>query len=310
MPTSSFNARYAIGLDVGGTKIAGGLVALDSGEVLARRIVPTEPHRGGEAVLATAVALVKGLLEEAAAHAVTVDGIGIGVCELVDPAGSVTSGHTVEWQGLPVQERFAQLAPAVVEADVRAAALAEALYGAGRTFQHFVYVTVGTGISSCLVQEGRPWAGARGNALVLATGPITITCPECGATVRTILEEVAAGPALVSRYNAATGATLTRGQEVVSAVEGGDAVAMEIVRRGGEALGVGVGWLVNVLDPEAIVVGGGLGVSGGLYWSSFVESTRSHVWSEESRTLPILTAQLGTDAGVIGAAAVFRERSW
>jgi glucokinase len=310
MPTSSFNARYAIGLDVGGTKIAGGLVALDSGEVLARRIVPTEPHRGGEAVLATAVALVKGLLEEAAAHAVTVDGIGIGVCELVDPAGSVTSGHTVEWQGLPVQERFAQLAPAVVEADVRAAALAEALYGAGRTFQHFVYVTVGTGISSCLVQEGRPWAGARGNALVLATGPITITCPECGATVRTILEEVAAGPALVSRYNAATGATLTRGQEVVSAVEGGDAVAIEIVRRGGEALGVGVGWLVNVLDPEAIVVGGGLGVSGGLYWSSFVESTRSHVWSEESRTLPILTAQLGTDAGVIGAAAVFRERSW
>jgi glucokinase len=310
MPTSSFNARYAIGLDVGGTKIAGGLVALDSGEVLARRIVPTEPHRGGEAVLATALALAKGLLEEAAAHAVTVDGIGIGVCELVDPAGSVTSGHTVEWQGLPVQERFAQLAPAVVEADVRAAALAEALYGAGRTFQHFVYVTVGTGISSCLVQEGRPWAGARGNALVLATGPITITCPECGATVRTILEEVAAGPALVSRYNAATGATLTRGQEVVSAVEGGDAVAIEIVRRGGEALGVGVGWLVNVLDPEAIVVGGGLGVSGGLYWSSFVESTRSHVWSEESRTLPILTAQLGTDAGVIGAAAVFRERSW
>jgi glucokinase len=302
------NINHAIGLDVGGTKIAGGLVALDSGEVLARRIVPTEPQRGGEAVLATALDLAEWLLEAATAHSVEVAGIGIGVCELVDPAGKVTSGHTVEWQDLPVQERFAQLAPAVVEADVRAAALAEALYGAGRTFQHFVYVTVGTGISSCLVQEGRPWTGACGNALVLATGPITTTCPECGATVRTILEEVAAGPALVSRYNAATGADFTRGQEVVSAAEGGDAVAIEVVRRGGEALGVGVGWLVNVLDPEAIVVGGGLGVSGGLYWSSFVESTRSHVWSDESRKLPILPAQLGTDAGVIGAAAVFRER--
>jgi glucokinase len=92
---------------------------------------------------------------------------------------------------------------------------------------------------------------------------------------------------------------------VVAAVEAGEPTAIEVVQSGGAALGVGVGWLVNVLDPEAIVVGGGLGVSGGLYWSSFVASTRTHIWSDESRKLPILPAQLGADAGLIGAAASF-----
>jgi glucokinase len=294
---------YAIGLDIGGTKIAGGLVALDSGEVTARRVVPTQPERGGEAVLSTALALAEDLLTVAADRSLPVAGIGVGVCELVDPLGNVTSGHTVAWCGLPVQDRFAHLAPAVVEADVRAAALAEARYGAGRPFQNFVYVTVGTGISSCLVQDGRPWAGARGNALVLATGPITTVCPQCGATVRTILEEIAAGPALVSRYNAVAAANLSHGQEILAAVERGDPVAVDVVRSGGEALGVGVGWLVNVLDPEAIVVGGGLGVAGGLYWESVVASTRAHIWADSSRDLPIRQAGLGADAGLIGAAA-------
>jgi glucokinase len=294
---------YAIGLDIGGTKIAGGLVALDSGEVTARRVVPTQPERGGEAVLSTALALAEDLLTVAADRSLPVAGIGVGVCELVDPLGNVTSGHTVAWCGLPVQDRFAHLAPAVVEADVRAAALAEARYGAGRPFQNFVYVTVGTGISSCLVQDGRPWAGARGNALVLATGPITTVCPQCGATVRTILEEIAAGPALVSRYNAVASTHFIHGQEILAAVDRGDPLAVDVVRSGGEALGVGVGWLVNVLDPEAIVVGGGLGVAGGLYWESVVASTRAHIWADGSRDLPIRQAGLGADAGLIGAAA-------
>lgn len=80
-------------------------------------------------------------------------------------------------------------------------------------------------------------------------------------------------------------------------------LALEVVRSAGHALGVSVAFLVNTLDPEAVIVGGGLGLAGGLYWSSFVDSTRDHVWAETTRSLPILTANLGPDAGFIGAAA-------
>jgi glucokinase len=86
-------------------------------------------------------------------------------------------------------------------------------------------------------------------------------------------------------------------------------VAIRVVETAGEALGVSVGWLVNVLDPEAVIVGGGLGLAGGLYWESFISSTRAHIWAEAARNLPVLPAALGAEAGLIGAAAIALGRS-
>jgi glucokinase len=291
--------NIAIGIDIGGTKIAAGLVDLATGDVLAHRAVPTRAERGGEAVLGDALALAEALQHETATG---VRGVGVGICELVDVAGNVTSAHTVDWIGLPVRERFSRIAPAVVEADVRAHALAEARYGAGRPFELFVFVTVGTGISSCLVQGGRPFAGARGNALVLASSPHTSVCEQCGAVNRPILEERAGGPALVARYNREHGGHATRGEDVLAAAAQGDEGAVAVVSSAGGELGVALGWLVNVLDPQAIVVGGGLGTAGGLYWDALVESARAHIWADAGRDLPIRTAALGPGAGLIGAA--------
>jgi glucokinase len=116
----------AIGLDIGGTKIAGGIVAASDGHILVRRVTPTLPERGGQAVLDDAAALAHELMIEAKAAGALVRGIGVGVCELVDPHGNVTSAHTVAWRDLPVQATFTRIAPAVVESDARAPALAEA----------------------------------------------------------------------------------------------------------------------------------------------------------------------------------------
>ena len=109
----------AIGLDVGGTKIAAGLVAPD-GKIITRRVIPTLPQRGGNAILEDALLLATSLREEAKAAGWSVAAIGIGVGELVDLHGNVVSAQTIPWRGIPVQERFARLAPAVVEADSRA----------------------------------------------------------------------------------------------------------------------------------------------------------------------------------------------
>ncbi|MCW5982227.1 MAG: ROK family protein [Bryobacteraceae bacterium] len=296
-----------IGLDIGGTKIAGGIVSLADGGLLLRRVIPTNAHRAGEEILDEVVSLARALRDEAASRGMDIRGIGAGVAELVDEAGNVTSGHTIRWRGLPVRERLREVAPAVVESDVRAAALAEARLGAGRPFRIFVYVTVGSGISSCLVQDGKPYAGARGGALVVASAPVTVVCSECGAELHPVLEEIASGPALLRRYRERGGEAVST-QQVLAAAAAGDRAAFEVVARGAEALGAGAGWLVNTLDPEAVIVGGGLGLAGGLFWEKFEESTRRHIWADGARDLPVRTGALGVDAGLIGAACAWETR--
>jgi glucokinase len=295
--------RARVGLDIGGTKTAGGIVLFPEGTVLARRIVPTRPNRDGHELLQDTLDLAADLIRAAASMGHEVEGIGAGVAELVTSDGEIASAQCIPWRGLPVQQKLSQLAPAVVEADVRAAALGEALYGAGRGYQCFVYLTVGTGISYSLVQDGEPYAGAHGHALVLASGPTTQFCDHCGQRSTVVLEDYASGPAIARRYAAKAGRDSVTGEDVIRAANVGDPDAIDVVASAATALGSAVGWLVNVLDPQAIVVGGGLGSCGGQYWQRLVESTRAHIWADTIREVPMITAGLGPDAGIVGAAA-------
>lgn len=294
----SASELITLGIDVGGTKISAGLMSFPTGRVLAQRLTPTLASRGGRPVLDDALRLAR----ELASATERVDAIGLGVCELVDRHGRVASSNCIDWQNQPVREELCSIAPAVIEADVRAAALAESLFGAARGFGTFLYVTVGTGISCCLMLEGRPFLGTRGATGTMGSSPLSIPCEQCGHVSQRTLEHIAAGPALVERFNALHGDAAT-GREVLAAAATGNAVAARIVQSASEALESQVALLVNVLDPEAVVMGGGLGMSDGPYWDHFIASTRRHIWSELHRDLPILRAATGVDAGWIGAAA-------
>lgn len=293
--------RVTVGIDVGGTKIAGGVIDPVTGEILHRRIIPTDAWRGGPAVLDDAVALAADLHALAVSEGHGVAGIGVGVAELVDPAGIVRSGHVVGWEGLPVAERFAALGPVRVESDVRAAALAEVRFGAGMGTRHAVYVTVGTGISCCLVIDGVPFAGARGNALVLASGPTTTRCPICGETTTVVLEDFASGAAIASRYASVAGQEADGARVVLAAADLGDPAAIEIVATAATALGSAIGLLINVTDPDVLILGGGLGVAPGPFQDQLIAATRDHIWSPETCALPIVPAAFGPDSGLIGA---------
>lgn len=294
----------AIGLDIGGTKIAGGVVLWPSGEVCHRAIIATSPERGGAAVLQDTIDLAKRLRDWAGRNEIEVAGIGAGIAELVDCDGNVTSSCTIKWSGVPVREKLSEVMPAEVESDVRTAALAEAVFGAGRGHSLFAYITVGTGISYCLMQDGKPLRGANGNAITLSSSPLSTVCTHCGAKLKPVLEEFASGPAIAKRFAQVRASAVSTAEEVFRAASYGDADAVEILISAGQALGVSAAFLVNVLDPELMVVGGGLGMAGGLYWDAFVQSCREHIFADNSRTLPIVTAKLGTDAGLVGAAAI------
>lgn len=288
----------AVGIDVGGTKVALGIVDA-AGTIGPTDRIENRGAGGPGQLLAAVVDSARHLAAEAPGGAVAA--VGVGMPELVDLDGAVRSATSISWTHSEVHEALAFIGPVTVEADVRAAALAEARFGAGRGYQTLGYVTVGTGISSCLVVDGVPYAGAHGAAQLLGSGPITIRCPHCQAVVRVALEDLSAGPVLASRFNDLTGRSITGTEELFAAFEQGDRIAAEILEESAEILGSFLALFVNVTDPEALVVGGGLGTVGGEYWVRIVDSARRHIWAEHVRSLPITRAALGASAGVVGA---------
>jgi glucokinase len=260
----------AIGIDVGGTKIAAGLVETETGGVEARLERGTRPQREARAVLADCVVMAQRL----AAGESRVP-VGIGVCELVDREGHTQSAQTIDWRDTDIAAAFAALGPAVVESDVRAAAVAEARFGAGRGVDDLLFVIVGTGISCCLVLGGRAYAGAHGNAICFGAPPV---------------EHAASGLAL------AAAGERERAEDVLA-----DPALDDVVEAAAGALGAGLAWLVNALDPGMVVIGGGLGLVG-RYRELAVEAMRPMIFAHNSRDVPVTPAQLGADAGVIGAA--------
>jgi glucokinase len=294
----------AIGIDVGGTKCAAGAVVLPEGRVLARRLQPSAPGRGGDAVLADVIGLAQSLIGEVARQEYTPSALGIGVAELVDRAGRVVSEATIRWKGVPVGERVraATSLPTRVDADVRAAARAEARLGPGRAWGCFLYVTVGTGISAALVLHGSPYLGARGLTGTFASSPVVIPGGAGDLVSGPPLERFASGPALAARFAEARPGFRGTAADVLELAGGGDEAAREVAASAGRALGAAVAHLVNTLDPAAVVVGGGLGLAAGLYRESLERAMRESIWSDLHRDLPLLPAALGNDAGWVGAA--------
>ncbi len=295
-PDRCAESDHALGIDVGGTKIAGAVVDLASGALLMRRLLPTRPERGGDAVLDDVHGMASDLLVSARAAGVEPVGIGVGVAELVNPSGQVFSGYRIAWNGFPVQERLTALLPARVEADVRAAALAEARLGAGRGIDHFLYVTIGTGVSAVSVQHGRPYAGARGAALVIANGTMRHRCRHCGEEFSLVLEDLAGGAGLAQAMHR------DRAEEVLAAAEAGHKAALALVDHATRELGQTLALLVGALDPLAVIVGGGLGSAPGLYFQLLHRGITEGLWDGDARVLAIRQAELGADAGIIGAA--------
>jgi glucokinase len=292
-----------IGIDVGGTKIAAGAVDLRDGAVSFRCEAPTQAERGAVEVLADIASLAQDIARNLRRDGRVPRAVGIGVPEIVDAEGGIRSGHLLDWSSGSLSARLGNIAPVHIDADVRAAALAEALYGAGRAFRLFTYVSIGTGISSAIVQDGIPLVGARGGALVLSSGTLSVPCAFCGKWSAFVLEDYASGPALAHRYAAAIGEAVDGAETVIAAANAGKPHAIEVANSAATALGSAIGWLVNVVDPEAVVIGGGLGLAQGRFHDRLVASIRDHIWNPDARDLPLISASLGGDAGLIGAAA-------
>src|SRR6266542_4457324 len=275
--------RRAIGIDIGGTKIAAGVITAE-GRIEERALVPTP--MGDEPATVSAM---RGVIEELRERHPSVEAIGVGAAGLVDwPSGRIRWAPHNAYRQLPLRRLLYEATglPTVVDNDANAAAWAEARYGAGAGSDHMVLLTVGTGIGGGLVLDGRVYRGSSG--LGAEVGHMTVEADPGG-----LLAQLAGDPEKVT------------GELVFRAAQRGDATAIELFERLGFWLGVGIGSLVTVFDPELVVIGGGLVHTGDLLLKPARASMERYTFGLVYRELPpVVPARLGSDAGMVGAATL------
>ncbi len=286
----------SIGIDIGGTKVLG--VTLDANaKVLDRERASSLKDGRRDPGLNISLGVAERLRLRAEERGDVVLSVGIGVPEYVNETGLLTSRLVMEWD-VQVLDLFGHLGRVEVESDVRCAAIAESILGAGQSLTSFLYVSIGTGISSCLVLDGEPWRGTRGEAI--AFGELVVARPKDGG-VGVTLEEFSSGAGMCRRYTAATGRGVLGAEELMALAEAGDADAQDILNTSLNALGAALTAAVDMLDPSALIVGGGLGTSGGFWWEQVSEEYRAGT-AKRPDAPPLLESALGADAGAIGAA--------
>jgi glucokinase len=293
-------ARIALGIDVGGTKVALVLLDVDGGVVAERRLVNRE-YPDARALLGAVTSEARRLAGRVS-PGTTLEGVGVGICELVGLTGEVESSTTIPWTRADLAEALSGIGPVTLDADVRAAARAEAMFGAGRPFDSFGYVTVGTGISSAFVRDGEPWPGAHGAAQLLGTARLMLPCPHCGRMLDMSLEDVASGAGIVRRYRERSGVDVVGSDEVIEAARGGDEDAEAVLAEAADTLGSFIAFFLNLLDPHAMVIGGGLVSGPSPFRERAIATGRSRIWAQSARSTPIGVGELGANAGAIGAA--------
>lgn len=291
--------RYTIGLDVGGTKIAGGLVR--DGRVSHAVTVPTEADRGAAAVLANIRKVI------AVFDTPQVAAVGIGITGQVNSAtGTLVQAHNLPagLQHFPLAKRLAKAIgkPVSVENDAHCFALGEAVYGAGRRYDLVLGMTLGTGIGGGIVAGGRIVRGRSGTAGEVGHMTVVEHGLPCSCRVRGHLEAYASGPGLANLYQELSGRRVEP-REVDARLAQRDGAARKTYAVFAEVLAVGLANLITVLNPDVIVVGGGLSRVRRL-WTPAIQQVNTLLLYDDQKTTPILPAALGEAAPILGAALV------
>ncbi len=317
--------QYAIGIDVGGTKINAGIVDRD-GKVLRRFVTRAHSEKDPESVIETILTAYASLRRDSGVPEEELAGTCIGFAGTVNGhTGTVlVSSNMPAWDHFPLRDHLQRRigSPVFFDNDTNLCALGEHRFGAGRGSSNMCYVTLSTGFGLGIILNNQLHLGSTGTAgeighAVVVVGGGQCTCGKKGCLMaytsavgisRMAYEAIDAGKeTLLRRWLPADGSRF-RGEDVAEAARLGDEVAVSILRTAGSYFGIGLSWIVQIINPELIVVGGGLTRIGPILMDAASAALRENVQPQVTDSARLVAWQLGDDLGVIGAAArVFAE---
>ncbi len=322
--------RYILGVDLGGTNIVTGAVAEDGSRVLGVRSVPTRPEEGADAVVARIAQGCRDSIADAARDAgvekAAIAGVGIGSPGPLDrEKGLVLITPNLGWRNFPLRQRVSDALglPATLDNDANCAVYGEFWMGAGRGSRHLVGLTIGTGIGGGIVIDGKIYHGASDAAGEIGHTTIDSTGRRCKCGNYGCIEAYASGPAIAARavegIEAGTESSLpsyTNGdlskitaQTVYEAAHNGDDYADEVVRDTAKFLGAGIANLINIFNPDTVVVLGGVTLAGDRLFVPLRSEVKRRAFKPSVDACRILPGELPGTAGVVGAAATFLSQT-
>ena len=317
--------QYAIGIDIGGTKISMAL-GTSSGKILARREIVTGTGSKTKACVRELALNLRALILHSCISPKKILGIGVGCPGAVDSSKGTLprSPNLPGWNNLPLAKILSKATglPVRLGNDANVAALGESFFGAGKHSRNFIYITVSTGIGGGILIEGRLYEGSGFVAGEVGHMSIVPEGRKCNCGQRGCLEAYASGTAIgkfmkehMTRSNTKiwkflTGNKKIGARQVGMAAREGDKLSIESYHQAGYYLGIGIANLLNILNPEKVVIGGGVLKSAHkIFWKTMMKSAKQHAWPEAFRTVKIVRSQLKGHVGDLGALAlVFKNQ--
>jgi glucokinase len=316
-----------VGVDVGGTKVAAGLVDRQ-GEIRAQVRTAMVVNAGAEAGLAAVVSAIDLLFQNEPSARNLMHGIGICAPGPLDPnRGVVLNPPNIPcWRNFPLADEIEKVyrVPVKLENDANAAALAESYWGAGRGYDHIFYTGIGTGIGTGLVCRGQIYNGRTGAAAEGGHMSIDYRGPRCGCGKPGCIEILAAGPAIARRARAKLAAEQNRGSGILKLAKGnidavssemvgqayadGDLLAKEVLEETVRLLSLWLSNIIDLLEPDVIVMGGGVTAMLRPLFGDLANGIAEYCIIQRCREIPLVEARYGADSGIAGGAALCSER--
>ena len=321
----STNNLPVLAVDLGGTKILGTLV--DNEKITYSYLTPTMASGGPETVIRRICDVIDHILSQNGRSLSQIHSISIAAAGGIDTKkGIVTLSPSLPgWHNIPlvdiVRKNFDT--KVYIIHDANASALGELCYGAGKGARNMVYMTVSTGVGGGIIIDGKEYEGASGAAGEIGHMTIDVAGPKCNCGNTGCLEMLASGTAMareaIRRINAGEKTSLTSmvsgetdaisAREIGAAASQGDALAGSVIKQAATYLGIGMVNLVNIFNPEMIVVGGGVSNLGEMLLSPARELVKQRAFPISAGAVQIIRAQLGEDSGVIGAAVKAKQKN-
>jgi len=315
---------YAVGIDLGGTNIKGGVIGRD-GTVVLKKSIKTEADGGVEHVIQRIAGLVEDLVAEGKTDKAEIAGVCVGSPGPLDSrTGVIFDAPNLHWRDVRLGDLLEPLVgmPVFIENDANAAAYGEAWVGAARDSKCTILLTLGTGIGGGIVINGELWRGVTDTAAELGHMVIKYDGPVCGCGSRGCIEACASAPAVARRMKEAVESgrdsslkgRILAGEEVDSkmiyeAAVAGDALSQEVMEETGRLLGIAVANFVNIFNPDYVVLHGGMVKAGEMLLGPLRQEMAGRCFEASRRGLKILVSALKGDAGIVGAAGCAFQRA-
>jgi glucokinase len=274
-----------VGIDIGGTKTSIGLVDIQKGIVLSKKIIPSKKFKDDKKNLENIISNTIELIGNK-----KIKNIGIGVPELINNKGLIKGNYNFNWNNKKLDNFFPNKYKVIVDSDVRCHLRAEKFYGHGQKYKNFIYINIGTGLSYSHFKNNQIYEGANGYAIHFASSKITLYNPLNKKKISLVPEDFYSGKAITKFFREFK---QSKKQDI-------------LLNNIADSLASLIGNLINSIDPELIVMGGGVVNNNLKFRNLLIKYTRKYILAKDVKKIKILISKLKEETGLLGAAAVFK----